>query len=240
MEFMVWGERNSGTNFLEHVLWKNFNLIKNSQRETIFHGKKTLLKNWKHGIPNNDYKKELSMRVVDIFIFRELNPWLISMNKNPYDLLRIKNFNDFLTSPQKSFWGNNQHGTTNLNSETNKVINDSDNGSTIFDIRYNKFNKICEYRDKNKDVIFVKLEYLQNEENLLNFLKSLSDKYGIEKKNNYSLNFEHTKINPAFCGDKNIKNRKYDINIDDFIDTIDLYKNIEIEKIIDNMTFTIN
>lgn len=76
---------------------------------------------------------------------------------------------------------------------------------------------------------------------MLNFLKSLSDKYGIEKKNNYVLNLQHTKKHEiSFCDDKNIKNRKYDTSIDNFINTIDLYKNIEIEKIIDNMTFTIN
>ena len=102
---MVWGERNSGTNFLSEILKKNFEFSRiNVQGEVIYNDKKTtLIKNWKHGIPNNDYKKELSMRVVDIFIFRKLNSWLISMNKNPYDLIPIENFNDFLKLPQKSY-----------------------------------------------------------------------------------------------------------------------------------------
>ena len=39
---------------------------------------------WKHGIPSNN--KVLDDRVVDIFIFRNLNDWLLSFHHTQYSL----------------------------------------------------------------------------------------------------------------------------------------------------------
>lgn len=46
---------------------------------------KNIVYHWKHGIPSDDYK-QLNKLVVDIFIFRKLDEWLISMYHNNYHL----------------------------------------------------------------------------------------------------------------------------------------------------------
>ena len=77
--FKINGERNSGTNFLTQILEINKfpHYVTKINKRVITH--------WKHGVPNDDCKK-LDEKVVDIFIFRNLDTWLISMFKNPYEL----------------------------------------------------------------------------------------------------------------------------------------------------------
>jgi hypothetical protein len=83
------GERNSGTNFLTNVLKQNkFPTYVGIIKQNIFY-------HWKHGIPREDVKL-LNDEVIDIFIFRTLEEWLISMYHNVYHLKRMKNFHDFL------------------------------------------------------------------------------------------------------------------------------------------------
>ena len=51
-----------------------------------------------------------------------------------------------------------------------------------------------EYKKNNKDVILVNLSFIQNEQNLSQFLDFLSDKYIPKLKgNNYICNIKHTK-----------------------------------------------
>ena len=148
------------------------------------------------------------------------------MFKNPYELKESEwnnDFNLFLNIKQLSngCWKNCN----------NEVLNKDDNGKSIFQIRYYKFNKIMQYKN-NKDVILVNLSFIQNEKNLSQFLDFLSEKYIPKLKvNNCKLNIKHTK-------DKsNQKDRTYKINIDKYRDIINSNKNEEIEKFIDNLTF---
>jgi hypothetical protein len=218
--FKINGERNSGTNFLFQILKMNgFSVYDQEiQNNICFH--------WKHGIPRNDCK-QLNDRVIDIFIFRELNEWLISMYANPYHLKKYYNFKNFLTLPQHS------QETHLLDYKTNQCLNNDDKGKTIFQIRYYKFNKICEYKDNNNDIIFVKLSYLQNEKNLLHFLQTLNSKYLNNPVSNYITSIKHTKSG------ENKKNRKYNINIQLFQNFINNKKNIKIENFINDLEFTI-
>ena len=218
--FKINGERNSGTRFFTKILEINkfpHYVDKHNQR-VVYH--------WKHGVPNDDYKK-LDEKVVDLFIFRNLDTWLISMFKNPYELKESEwnnDFNLFLNIKQLSngYWKNCN----------NEVLNKDDEGKSIFQIRYYKFNKIMEYKKNNKDVILVNLSFIQNEKNLSQFLDFLSEKYIPKLKvNNYKLNIKHTKNN------SNQKNTTYNINIDKYRDIINSNKNEEIEKFIDNLTF---
>ena len=217
--FKINGERNSGTNFLEQILQKN-KFPTYTQKiigKTVYH--------WKHGVPSVDYKK-LDKNVVDIFIFRNLEDWLVSFSINPYHLKEHNNFNDFLKLPQISTDKNL------LDYRTNECLNKDDNGKTIFQIREYKFNKIMDYKKNNKDVILVNLSFIQNEQNLSQFLDFLSDKYISELKvNNYICNIKHTKNQLL------IKNRKYNININDYRDIIDSNLNKENENFINNLTF---
>jgi hypothetical protein len=217
--FKINGERNSGTNFLERILSKN-NFPTYSQKIT-----KRIVYHWKHGIPSIDYK-ELDEKVVDLFIFRNLEDWLISFSKNPYHQKKHNNFKDFLTLQQIS----NEKNL--LDYRTNKLLNEDDNGKTIFEIREYKFNKIMEYKKNNKDVILVNLSFIQNEKNLSQFLDFLSEKYmKTLKVDNYICNINHTKNN------KNNKNRTYDIDINEYKDIVDSNKNEEIENFINSLTF---
>ena len=217
--FKINGERNSGTNFLEQILQKN-KFPTYTQKiigKTVYH--------WKHGVPSVDYKK-LDKNVVDIFIFRNLEDWLVSFSINPYHLKKHNNFNDFLKLPQIST------DKKLLDYRTNECLNKDDNGKTIFQIREYKFNKIMDYKKNNRDVILVNLSFIQNEQNLSQFLDFLSDKYISELKvNNYICTIKHTKKNSY------IKNRKYNININDYRDIIDSNLNKEIENFINNLTF---
>jgi hypothetical protein len=135
--FKINGERNSGTRFLEKILSKNeFPTYSQKITEnTVYH--------WKHGVPCADYK-ELDENVVDLFIFRNLEDWLISFSQNPYHLEKHNNFKDFLTLPQISIENDL------LDYRTNECLNKDDNGKTIFQIREYKFNKIMEYKKKIK------------------------------------------------------------------------------------------
>ena len=111
-------------------------------------------------------------------------------------------------------------------------MNEDDNGKTIFQIREYKFNKIMEYKKKNKDVILVNLSFIQNQKNLSKFLDFLSNKYLSGKKmNNYQYDIKHTKNN------SNTQNTKYNININEYKSIINSKKNNKIENFINNLTF---
>jgi hypothetical protein len=217
--FKINGERNSGTNFLSLILIMNgFNVYDQKIDDNVVY-------HWKHGIPTNDNKK-LDNTVVDLFVFRNLECWLISFSKNPYHLKMYDSFNEFLTLPQKSI------EEEYVDYRTNQCLNDDDNDKTIFQIREYKFNKIIEYKNNNKDVVLLNLSYIQNENNLSHFLDYLSDKYMLHLKvNNYILQINHTKTN------LNEKSKIYNINIDEYRDVINANKNVKIENFINNLTF---
>jgi hypothetical protein len=89
-----------------------------------------------------------------------------------------------------------------------------------------------EYKKRNKDVILVNLSFIQDSNNLSQFLDFLSDKYIPKLKvDNYITNIKHTKNN------SNITNRIYNINISEYRDVIDSNLNDEIENFINNLTF---
>ena len=220
--FKINGERNSGTNFLNQILLINkFPTYEQSIDNNI-------CKQWKHGIPRED-NKLLDDNVIDIFIFRSLEEWLISMYYNIYHLKKFDNFINFLTFKQESI------ENYLLDYKTNKYLNADDNNKTIFEIRYYKFEKIMEYKNNNKSIIFVNLNFLQNKKNLLDFLQQLNHKYMNNSiNNNYITEIPHTKILEF-----NLKNQKYNIELDNYKDIINAHKNEEIETFINNLTIDI-
>ena len=218
------GERNSGTNFLYEILDKNKFPVYSHRRDN----KTNIIYHWKHRIPDDDYKHIRNKKVIDIFIFRELDGWLASMNKNVYHLKKIHDFKDFLLNNQIS----NEQEIKDY--KTMDIINKDDNNKTIFDIRYYKFNKINEYKNRNNDVIFVNLTFLQDKNNMELFLNELNSRY-FENKYNPTL-FEINHIKRRHMSDKN---RKYNIDIEKYREIIDSKKNDEIEKYINNLTFEI-
>jgi hypothetical protein len=219
--FKINGERNSGTLFLEYLLEANGfrSYVHLSDASGITY-------HWKHGVPSSDYKQLDDHRVVDIFIFRKLENWLVSTWKEPYHLVPIKEFGDFLVNKQES----SEQEFTDY--RTGRCLNEDDVGKTIFEIRYYKFHKIIEYAHNNKDVLFVNLAYLQNPDNAGDFITMLYDRYvGIQNPKKIVREIEeHTKT-----GAQQEKNRKYEINVDEYQKNIDSCKDIEIERFIDGI-----
>ena len=142
------------------------------------------------------------------------------MNKNVYHLKKIDDFKDFLLNNQIS----NEEGIKDY--KTRDIINKDDNNKTIFDIRYYKFNKINEYKNRNNDVIFVNLTFLQDKNNMKTFLNELNSRY-FENKYNPTL-FEINHIKRRHMTDKN---RKYNIDIEKYRKIIDSKKMMKSKNI---------
>jgi hypothetical protein len=226
MLFKINGERNSGTRFLSKIMIANFG------REMVhIHGKycdnnKQVLY-WKHGAPQDEQKK-LDDKVIDIFIFRELTSWLVSMHSNDNYQKRTPNFTDFL---MKKLSNSN---TAFKNYVTKLPINIDDNDKTIFDIRYFKYKQIIKYANRNKNCIFIDMHYLQNPKNCLNFLIQLNNKFHLGKsvkEGDYVTRIaQHTRTKKT-----GYINRNHKINAHDYIGTINDHKNTEIEEEINKL-----
>ena len=236
--FKINGERNSGTNFIERILSKN-NLSVYVQENLSA----SLCKNWKHGVPVHN--KEIVGTseaaccrddVVDIFIFRDLKEWLVSMYHNPFEMESSSDFKYFLERKQIS-------QTNYLDFHTKKPISHDDNDKTIFEIRYHKITSILKYSECNSKIVFVSLSYLQKSPaNTRNFIHNLCEKYLNEngaaeaaccREQGIISEIPHTKIHK-----KNIKNQTYDTNVNDYMDIINSSINHELEDFVSNLTFT--
>lgn len=218
--FKIYGERNSGTNYLKRLMEKNFghSLV---AKETVV---KNIAYYYVHNIPLDEFKL-VDEKVVDIVIFRRLDSWLISMFFNPHNLEKKRSFEDFLTSGQEIF-----HGPKILDFKTGQTVNYEDEGNTIFEIRYHKMEGIFRYFERNPNVILVSLEYLQEGENYQHFLRMINERYQVNRKRNYQ-NFKiHTKT-----GRTDIKNRDYNLEIERYREIIERYKDEEYENFVNNL-----
>jgi len=226
MYWKIYGERNSGTNFLKKLIEKNFgNTYGNEHGNKLINNKYYF---WKHSNPINNSKNNIENKlVVKIFILRKLEPWLVSMYHNPYQLKKKENFKSFLIDKQ-DLDTSIEHKYFN-----NTFVNKDDKNKSIFQIRYFKYNRIKEYCKHNENIILVNLDYLQNDDNCIHFLNEINKKYKLNKKN-FVLIDKHTK------NDKQIKNIDYKINYKDYQQIIDLYKNPAIENEINKLTYYIN
>ena len=217
------GERNSGTSFLHELLKANFGEDL-TYRDKLVDGN---ISHWAHGIPDPE-AKTLDSRVVDVFVFRDLEPWLISMFKNPYELIPFQNFEQFLTYCQTPFG-------SFRNAKDGSIINIDDFGKTIFDIRYHKFAGIVRYCKNNKDCVFVNLNTLQDEFKCNCFIDFLKERYGLISKNSDNVvSFPYQLATGKKIKSEKDKNRKY-FDIDSYRNIIDLLKHHDIEKDITNL-----
>lgn len=215
--FKIYGERNSGNNFLWKLLETNFGraldqIIENNVKYY-----------WRHANPDNSIKIKYP-GIVEVFVIRNLNDWLVSMYKNPYHLKKFKKFDRFLLEKQKS--NEKQY----IDFRTNQIINIEDTGKTIFEIRYYKMLKIFEYLNNNDNIIIVNLENLQNEKKCRFFLDKIKEVFNFKPKNDeYKVVFPHTKSKT------NVKNREYNVDVTKYKNIINSKHNIEIENKIKNI-----
>lgn len=218
------GERNSGTSFLHELLKANFGEGL-TYRDKLVDGH---ISHWAHGVPDPETKK-LDDRVVDIFVFRNLESWLISMFKNPYELIPFKDFEQFLIQCQTPAFG------TFRNAKDGSVINKDDFGKTIFDIRYYKFTSIVKYCMNNTDCVFVNLNSLQNEIKCSNFLNLLKERYELVSKSTDNIvSFPYQLATGKKIKKQEDKNRKY-FDIGNYRDIIESLKHRDIERDISNL-----
>jgi len=224
--FKISGERNSGTQFMHQLIKTNFG--NTFEEGSIKFDSKDYI--WKHGDPNNNMQENKTF--IKIFVVRKLESWLVSMFHNHYHLNNFNNFKKFLTTPFKE---DDVEKRKEFCIYGNIPVNFEDIDKTIFQVRYYKYLKIKEYCEQNENIILVSLEYLQNDDNCIHFLKEINHKYNFNKKeDNFKLIEKHTKN-----GNMNLKNRTYKINHEDYQLEIDNNKNIEIENEINNLTYFI-
>jgi hypothetical protein len=201
----IFGERNSGTNFLSQ-------LIKNNVKEiNILSSYYNGGSGWKHGFPKLELFDDINSTLF-IFIIRDLNTWIKSMYFNNYHYIKPTNINDFINS--KLHIKDNR-----VDHDVNVNINEND---TLINLRNNKITNYLHFFKNVNNVMFINLEDLQN--NNKKFLKFLRNIYKLEITK-YRPVLKHTK------NKKNKKNRSYDLTIPKVIEN----KNHELEEFVKNL-----
>jgi len=217
------GERNSGTTFLAELLRKH--------GLTVFDGLCVykLQLAWKHDFPGPELKL-VGENVVNFFIVRKLENWLITTHNKPHHLGTFgKPFPNFLTEKQTLC----THWTEAKSIKTNKQVNHYDENKTIFEIRYEKLKAYLRYFNENKNVVIVSLEYLQDENNCKHFLREISNKYGFEFSTIVGSVDKHVKT-----GEIGVKNVRYETKITQVEEAIiNSHKDKELEKFVNTLTF---
>ena len=192
---------------------------------------KKLIFAWKHGCPQ-DYLKLINDRVINIFIIRSLDEWLISMFHNPHTLA-ISNdlsFEDFLSFENIPLGFAYKHRGFYL--KNGKLQNVSDFRKDVFEIRYEKIKSYISFKSRHSDIVFVKLDYIRDKDNCFHFLDEMNKKYGLGM----------TTIIPEITYNLKTgepgKKREYDTVIDEKTrKIIDRLKNDKVEGWIDELTF---
>ena len=203
--FKINGERNSGTGFLWKLLMANYPNYKLSHE--VCNGITDLPQKvnvgWKHGDPTylKEYKKRFpDYKIINIFIVREINPWLISFFKNPYHVVTAKDFKTYLTKP---LIVKNGKGITDF--KTGKVFNYADQGKNVLELRKHKLSNYKEFFDNEEYVVITPMSYLQN--NTKDFLNNITKHYNLDMIDDPIININHTKTKGS------VKNRVYNIKI---------------------------
>ena len=192
---------------------------------------KKLMFVWKHGRPR-DYLKLLNDRVVNIFILRSLDEWLISMFHNPHNMsipedLCFKDFLIYETIPIAYVNTDRAVFLTN-----GKIQNHTEYRKDIFEIRYEKIKSYLSFNSRHSDVVFVKLDYIRDKDNCYHFLNELNKTYDLGMTNIISEITYNVKTG------KPGKKREYDTIIDEETrKIIERLRNDKVEDWIEDLTF---
>ena len=154
----IFGERNSGTRFLEEFLKKN---TKNIQILSSIFDRGS---GWKHGTPKINLFNN-TQDILFIFIIRDIKPWLKAMIEKPYHYqIQKKKIDSFLL--------NNNLQITERRKDHDMCKYSYEN-QNIFDLRYFKINSYLDFFKIIENSIFINLEDLQSDNHkFLNFLKN--------------------------------------------------------------------
>ena len=147
MDYIIYGERNSGTNYLQKLIEINYNSLNYYNKKDNIEIHNNL---WKHCLPN--YSENFYNTDIVIFVIRrDIYSWLLSMYKKPYHLeINYSNFKDFVLNKNISnyvFNINNVHYYT----EYNDIIE-------LYQEKYNYYENILNKKFKN--IIYINYEDL--------------------------------------------------------------------------------
>lgn len=181
----IFGERNSGTNFLTQLIEKN---IQDINILSFYYKGGT---GWKHGFPRIELFKELDSTLF-IFIIRDLDNWIKSMYFNVYCYKKPNNIEQFLTEKIKINDKRLDHDVNIYEAENQNIIH----------LRNSKIKSYLNFFKNISNGVFINLEHLQ--ENDKKFLLFLNSTYNLNIKE-YNPIKKHTKNNIE-C-----KNRKYNL-----------------------------
>lgn len=156
----IFGERNSGTNFLEYLIERNIKDI------NIYPSHYSCGTGWKHGFPRIRLFKKLNSTLF-IFIIRDLESWVKSMYFNPYSYKTPNNINDFLTKKLIINDKRKYHDVNIFKLEQQNIIN----------LRNIKIKSYLYFYNFVNNAVFINLEDLQN--NNQKFLTFLKEKYNL-------------------------------------------------------------
>ena len=182
----IFGERNSGTNFLTSLLESN---IKEINIYSSYYKGGT---GWKHGYPRIKLFKKPDTTLF-IFIIRDIDSWIKSMFFNPYSYEKPNNINEFLTKKLKINDIRKDHDVNIYKYEQLDIIN----------LRIAKIKSYLNFYQKVNNVIFINLQDIQN--NTEKFLSFLSETYKLNYKK-YVPIINHTK-------NKNLSKQNRDYNL---------------------------
>lgn len=230
--FVIFGERCSGTNFLEEAISKNFNLTISNEYGN------------KHFFCFNDFKNKNVDNTLFIGIIRNPIHWLNSFYIKPYHVpFRNRKLENFLFAPfysikdeesPKKFYSNNgeivmmgfsRQSNSNDLFETNQLDLNYKTGriyKNIFELRKNKNEYLINLKTKLKNYILINYEnLLYNYEETLNNIKT---QFNLEQSNKEFLYIKGYKKSTTemFKGEKQITFDKKTLLL--------IWKNLDIEQ----------
>lgn len=202
----IFGERNSGTNFLSQLITKNISGI------NLCNHHYKCKTGWKHGFPKLNRFKNLNQTLF-VFIIRDLESWVKSMYNNPYSYKRPTNINRFITKTLPINDHRKDHDVNINKAEKQNVIK----------LRYAKIKHYKMFFERVPNAIFINLKDLQENNN--KFLQFLKKTYSLNVSNNICKILSHTK-------NSNIKNKNRSYNT--VLPPIN-NKDVEIEQMVNNL-----
>ena len=189
MRFTIYGERCSGTNYLEELMLNNFNI-----KVTWDYG-------WKHFFGFHKFNHdERENDTIFIGIVRDPIEWLCSFHNVPHHVPDInKPWANFLCKPFYSINKDKTIDKRDLNFTTNQIY------KSIFELRCCKNYYLINEMPKNvKNYILINYEDLRD--NTENMLTRIGNKFNLQLKNDKIENIIYYKKEKNKQFDKNKKN----------------------------------
>ena len=171
--FTVRGMRSTGTNLVEQILKRNTNL---SFAET----------GWKHGF---NFEGVFDRRLLVVIPFRHWNPWIRSMYRKPWhasDQMHTLAFSDFIRAPWDTFIGGSlpkPHPMKDVPFQSDRHPVCGRRFHNLIELRNVKTQFLLGFRERNLNVMFVRLEWLVGREQ--EFLQIIRDQFGVGLKDRY-------------------------------------------------------